>query len=327
MTCWSSVRQAACVYSLISPPRTGFGGSAVCLCRSRWREERQVRRRGRAGRCPGAAGPGCGAPGWYSARTARRCRSPRISIRSRSSRRRVPTRRSQIAFIPGAWTAVRRILAPAAWNTASKTQVKFDPRSRTRNLMSAHLSSRPRTRLRACCTVHSPAGFAVTPPRCIRRVPCSMNTGHRISCAARCPRAGSRPRGSRQPGRAGTAARSGPSDAALDRCPQHAGSPRQWTGRPSRRACSVRRGCGGVPTRGNVELNISSLVPLENRTRVVTSGSSGYQAARAYSLIRPPRTGFRRIRPRSRSPTVRWPSSCSPLGTRWAMPLCGRAVL
>jgi hypothetical protein len=24
VTCWSSVRQAACVYSLISPPRTGF---------------------------------------------------------------------------------------------------------------------------------------------------------------------------------------------------------------------------------------------------------------------------------------------------------------
>ena len=32
------------------------------------------------------------------------------------------------------------------------------------------------TRLRACCTVHSPVGLAVTPPRCIRRVPCSMNT-------------------------------------------------------------------------------------------------------------------------------------------------------
>ncbi len=39
-------------------------------------------------------------------------------------------------------------------------------------------------------------------------------------------------------------------------------------------------------------------VPLENRIRVVTCGSSGYQAARAYWLIRPPRTGFRRIRSR-----------------------------
>ncbi len=32
------------------------------------------------------------------------------SVRSRSSRRRVPTRRSQVAFMRGAWTAVRRIL-------------------------------------------------------------------------------------------------------------------------------------------------------------------------------------------------------------------------
>jgi len=67
----------------------------------------------------------------------------------------------------------------------------------------------------------------------------------------------------------------------------------------------------------------AELVPLENRIRLVTCGSSGYQAARAYSLIRPPRTGFRRIRSQSRSVTVR----CSPSGTRWAMPWCGRAVL
>ena len=30
--------------------------------------------------------------------------------------------------------------------------------------------------VRACCTVQSPVGCAVTPPRCIRRLPCSMNT-------------------------------------------------------------------------------------------------------------------------------------------------------
>jgi hypothetical protein len=42
----------------------------------------------------------------------------------------VPTRRSQIAFIRGAWTAVRKILVPAAWKTASNEAVKFDPRSR-----------------------------------------------------------------------------------------------------------------------------------------------------------------------------------------------------
>ncbi len=42
--------------------------------------------------------------------------------------------------------------------------------------MSSNRSSRVKARLRACCTVHSPVGLAVTPPRCIRRVPCSMNT-------------------------------------------------------------------------------------------------------------------------------------------------------
>ena len=46
-------------------------------------------------------------------------------------------------------------------------------------------------------------------------------------------------------------------------------------------------------------------VPLENRIRLVTCESSGCQAAREYSLIRPPRTGFRRIRSRSRSATLR----------------------
>ena len=97
-------------------------------------------------------------------------------MRSSSSRRRVPTRRSQIAFIRGAWTAVRRILVPVAWKTASNEAVKFDPRSRIRNRMSPNRSQRVRARLRACCTVHSPVGLAVTPPRCIRRLPCSMNT-------------------------------------------------------------------------------------------------------------------------------------------------------
>jgi hypothetical protein len=36
-------------------------------------------------------------------------------------------RRSQVAFIRGAWTAVRRILVPVAWKTASEEAVKFEP--------------------------------------------------------------------------------------------------------------------------------------------------------------------------------------------------------
>jgi hypothetical protein len=38
-----------------------------------------------------------------------------------------------VAFMRGACTAVRRILAPTAWKTASKEWVTFDPRSRIRN--------------------------------------------------------------------------------------------------------------------------------------------------------------------------------------------------
>jgi hypothetical protein len=71
------------------------------------------------------------------------------STRFRSSRRRVPTRRSQIAFIRGARPAVRTILVPAAWKTASNEAVKFDPRSRIRNLMSANRSPRVRARYSA----------------------------------------------------------------------------------------------------------------------------------------------------------------------------------
>jgi hypothetical protein len=66
--------------------------------------------------------------------TASRCAAPRIGTRSRSSRRRVPTRRSQVAFIRGAWTAVRKIVVPADWKTASNEAVTLEPRSRIRNL-------------------------------------------------------------------------------------------------------------------------------------------------------------------------------------------------
>jgi hypothetical protein len=75
----------------------------------------------------------------------------------------VPTRRSQIAFMRGVCTAVRRILVPAAWKTASNETVKFDPRSRSRNLMpsnrSPRMRERLRERLRACWVVHSPVGW------------------------------------------------------------------------------------------------------------------------------------------------------------------------
>jgi hypothetical protein len=46
----------------------------------------------------------------------------------------VPASRPQIAFMRGAGTAVRGILVPVAWKTASNEAVRFGPRSRIRNL-------------------------------------------------------------------------------------------------------------------------------------------------------------------------------------------------
>jgi hypothetical protein len=50
--------------------------------------------------------------------------------------------------------AARSILVPVAWKTASNELVKFDPRSRIKNLVLSNRSPRVRARLRACCTVH-----------------------------------------------------------------------------------------------------------------------------------------------------------------------------
>ena len=69
------------------------------------------------------------------------------------------------------------------------------------------------------------------------------------------------------------------------------------------------------------------LVPLENTIGQVTCGSCGLQAACVYSLIRPLRTGFRRIRSISRSVMAVRGASRPASGTRWAMPWCGRAEL
>jgi hypothetical protein len=77
----------------------------------------------------------------------------------------------------------------------------------------------------------------VTPPRCIRRVPCSMNT--RTCSLLRSTVSTCRKSTATIPtaGRAGTAASPDPSAAVPDRCRQHAGSPTRWTARLSRRLC------------------------------------------------------------------------------------------
>ena len=133
MTCRSSVRQAACVYSLMRPLRIGF--RRICCVPTSVTAARGAARSSsgaRAGRCPGAAGPCCSAAG---IRPGRRAGVPRRgSARGRGARGagcRRGVRRSR-----SAWTVVRRILAPVARKTASKERVKSGPRSRIRNLMS-----------------------------------------------------------------------------------------------------------------------------------------------------------------------------------------------
>ena len=123
--------QAARVYSLIRPPRTGSGGSVVSMS--------VTVARGVSGSSSGMCWAMPGAAGRVAVRLVVGQDGAQMPFaenrsRSRSSRRRVPTSRSQVAFMGGAWTAVRRILVPAAWKTASNEAVKFDPRSQIRNL-------------------------------------------------------------------------------------------------------------------------------------------------------------------------------------------------
>ena len=133
--------QAVRVYSLIRPPRRGFW-RICCVPTS------VTGARGAAGSSSGmcwvmpwCGGPCCRAPGTRSGRRADALR--RGSARGRGALGvEVPSSRSQSAFIGGAWTAVRKILVPAASKTASNKAVRFDPRSRFRNLMSANRSSR-----------------------------------------------------------------------------------------------------------------------------------------------------------------------------------------
>ena len=142
--------------------------------------------------------------------------------------------RSQIAFMRGAWTAVRTILVPVAWKTASKDAVKFDPRSRIRNLTS---SNRCEADGKVAGLLHGPiAGGVRGDAAKMHRAGVMFDEyqdiqspeehgGHvqEIDCD--------------DPGGLGmqelppALAR-----AAPDRCPQRAGSPAQWRARLSRRA-------------------------------------------------------------------------------------------
>ena len=103
----------------------------------------------------------------------------------RTSRRKVPIRRSQSADQALADRVHPRRLhrdthdgGAGGLKDGIEGAVKFQPLSRIRQRTSPNRSPRSRARLRVCWTVHALVGCAVTPPRCIQRVPCSMNTRH-----------------------------------------------------------------------------------------------------------------------------------------------------
>jgi hypothetical protein len=70
---------------------------------------------------------------------------------------------------------------PLASKTASNEAVKFDPRSRIRNFVLSNRS--PHGEVAGLLYGPFAGRFAVMPPRCMRRVPCSMNTRIRTGAA------------------------------------------------------------------------------------------------------------------------------------------------
>ena len=123
----------------------------------------------------GSGAASCAADGCCNGRRTRRGPAAgAVRRRSRHSRRALAIQRSAIAFARGAWTGVFTIRTPIAVNTASNAAVNFVSRSRIKNFKPSARPSRFISRLRARWVTHAPVGWAVTPARCTRRVPCSM---------------------------------------------------------------------------------------------------------------------------------------------------------
>ena len=95
-------------------------------------------------------------------------------MRSRHSRRIVPTKRSAIALARGDLTGVRMIWTPSLRKTSSKLIVNLASRSRMSHLAGTRRSPSDQTSWRACWVTHAPVGLAVAPPTWTLREPCSM---------------------------------------------------------------------------------------------------------------------------------------------------------
>lgn len=93
---------------------------------------------------------------WYWRRREPRCSSSSTSTWSSSSRRTLPTKRSEIAFIFGARTAARITFAPTPRASRSSAGPNLSSRSRSRTAG----ASPSMVALRRCCAVHACVGPA-----------------------------------------------------------------------------------------------------------------------------------------------------------------------
>ncbi len=106
-----------------------------------------------------------------------------IRVRSRSSRRMLPTKHSAIALARGARTGVLMMLIAIAVTTASKAALDFASRSRMKNRKRRLASLKFMVRLPACWVSQAQVGWAVTSRMCTRRVACSITTTAYCRCS------------------------------------------------------------------------------------------------------------------------------------------------
>jgi hypothetical protein len=97
-----------------------------------------------------------------------------IRVRSSSSRRQLPIRRSVIEFMRGAATAERMTRVPAAWNTASDACVKLVSRSCRTNFARVPASSRSMSRFRGLLDDPGPDRVLRGAQTRTRRLPCPV---------------------------------------------------------------------------------------------------------------------------------------------------------
>src|SRR5665213_864627 len=100
-----------------------------------------------------------------STSTDSRWRRPRMRMRSRHSRRRVPMILSQVAFARGVRTGVLTIRMPSDLKTSSNDRANLQSRSRIKNLTDGLRSAQPKVTLRACWVTQPAAGLVVMPAR------------------------------------------------------------------------------------------------------------------------------------------------------------------